>query len=159
MKNRNVLFKSIFASVLGCAVGFAVAGDTQNLTVNVTVQGTCKFFTPVQTLSFGTIDPSSTAALTGSGATVSYKCTKGTLATGVTLGNGLNFLSGSRRMGNGTDFIPYTLSLTGGAATGGGFGSGVAASALTFTGGVAVADFQNVSAGLYSDTVVMTLTP
>ena len=159
MKINKVLFKLVVAAVLGCSAGFAVAGDTQNLGVSASVTATCKFLTTAQTLTFGAIDPSGTATPSGSGATVTYRCTKGTAATGVTLGNGGNFLTGSRRLGNGTDFIPYSLSLTGGTATGAGFGSAITGSALTFTAGIVASDYQNVSAGTYTDTVLMTLTP
>lgn len=159
MQNYQVIFKSVFASVLGCTMGFATAADTQNLSVTATVSATCKFFSTAQTLTFGTVDPSSAGPISGSGASVSYKCTKGTAATGVTLSTGANPQAGVRRMGNGTDFIPYSLSLTGGTQTGAGFGSAVTASALTFTSAIVATDYQNVSAGSYTDTVVMSITP
>jgi spore coat protein U-like protein len=146
------------AALLGAASLAASAADTQNLSVSATVQALCKFSSAVQTVSFGTLNPSAPVLVNGSGAAVTYKCTKGTAAAGVTAGNGNNFASGSRRMTNGTDFIPYTLALSGDTQTGLGFGAAGNLS-LTVGGTVAGADYQDVSAGNYTDTVLLTITP
>ncbi|HWP13575.1 MAG TPA: spore coat protein U domain-containing protein, partial [Ramlibacter sp.] len=156
MSNHRALLKALPAAILVCASGFAAAADTQNLTVSATVSGVCKFSSAAQTLSFGTVDPSAAGPIPGSGAAVKYKCTKDTAATGVTAGNGLNFSGGSRRMGNGTDFIAYTLTISGGTQTGTGFGTGQDKD-LTVGGSIVATDYQNASAGAYTDTVVLTL--
>lgn len=158
MTKHRAIFKAIPAAILLSLAGLAFAGDTQDLTVSATVNGVCKFSSAAQTLSFGAFDPSEAGPIAGSGAAVTYKCTKGTSATSVTPGNGLNFASGSRRMGNGTDFIPYTLTISGDDQAGTGFGPGQD-KALTVGGSIVAADYQNVSAGAYSDTVVLTLAP
>lgn len=160
MKNvRTTVAKAVAATIIVSAAGFAAAAGTQNLNVTATVSGVCKFSSAVQTLTFGTVDPSVPGPIAGSGAAVTYKCTKGTAATGVTPDNGTNF-SASRRMGNGTDFIPYSLTISGGTQTGLGFAAGAGTDlALIIGGSIVAADYQNVSAGAYSDTVVLTLAP
>lgn len=150
--------KKAFALIAIAAVStFASAGDTQNLNVTASVTALCKFSSAVQTFTFGTLDPSNAVLTAGSGASVTYKCTKGTNAAGVTASNGSNF-SGSRRMSNGTDFIPYSLTVAGGAQTGLGFSAAMNLS-LTLSGNVAATAYQDVSAGNYTDTVVLTITP
>jgi spore coat protein U-like protein len=158
MTNPRAFLKAIPVALLACGAGFAAA-DTQNLTVSATVNAVCKFSSAAQTLSFGAFDPSAAGPISGAGAAVTYKCTNGTAATGVTAGNGLNF-SGSRRMANGgaTEFIAYSLSIAGDTQTGSGFGAGQDKS-LTVGGQIVAADYQNVSAGAYSDTVVLTIAP
>ena len=162
MNNSKVLFKSVFASMLVCAAGFATAADNQNLTVNAVVNGVCKFTTSAQTLSFGTIDPSAVGPLSASGATVSYKCTKDTTGAAVTFGDGLNSTGvGARQMklGATTNVLPYTLSATGGGVTGTGFGTGSIASSLTFNSQITAANYANLPAGTYTDTVLMSISP
>ena len=159
MKTNRIVLKAIAAALL-TASGVASAADTQSLAVSATVSGVCKFFTPARTMNF-TIDPSSASAIAGvmTGA-VEYKCTKDTAATGVTAGNGNNF-SGGRRMSDGGAtpvFLPYSLTVAGGTQTGTGFGAGEQKT-LTVTGSVAVADFANLPAGTYTDSVTLTLAP
>lgn len=150
--------KAVALAAIAAASTFASAGDTQNLSVTASVTGLCKFSSTAQTFTFGTLDPSAAVLTAGSGASVKYKCTKGTAATSVTAGNGLNFLAASRRMSNGTDFIPYSLTVAGGTQTGLGFSAGKDLN-LTLTGSVLAADYVDVSAGSYSDTVVLTVAP
>jgi hypothetical protein len=154
---HTALAKAAVLAVLAAAAGTVAAAGTQNLNVTATVTGTCKFSSAVQTFGFGTLDPSAAVLTSGSGAAVTYRCTKGTAATGVTADNGAHF-SASRRMTNGTDFIPYSLSIAGGTQTGLGFGTGNDLS-ITLTGSVLAADYVNVSAGSYADVVVLSITP
>jgi len=136
----------------------AHAADNQNLNVTATVQSLCKFSSTQQTLTFGLLDPSNSVLVNGTGAAVTYKCTKGVAATGVTANNGSNFGDGSRRMSNGTDFIPYALTISNGTQTGQGFGPGTDLS-LTVGGTVAANSYQNASAGAYTDVVQLTIAP
>lgn len=120
---------------------------------------TCLFQAKGLALNFGTLNPSS-------GATVSVPVAAATLnanavgdcASGKTMvftaDNGLHF-SGSRRMTNGTDFIPYSITLP---ANQPGPGNGIYIK-FTFTGTVASTSYQNASAGNYGDTVTLTVTP
>jgi spore coat protein U-like protein len=140
--------------------GMALAGDTATVDVTASVVGTCKFGvggglggTNIATLAFGSLDPSSTA---DANATVNYQywCTKGSVAA-TSADNGLNY-SGSRRMTNGVDFIPYSFNLTNHTQTGAGKGNPLTA---TISGTILNADYINVSAGSYLDTVALTITP
>jgi len=152
--------------VLGLVLGLgrvAMAGDTATLNVSATVNGTCKFSALNASLTLandglGAIDPSVNTAATGS-TTIAYRCTKGTPATGVTAGNGDHF-SGNRRVGLGdhSDYMAYSLTLSGGTQTGTGFGAGQDKT-LDISGTILVADFQNATAGVYDDHVTLTITP
>lgn len=133
------------------------ASSTNILTVNATVNGTCKFQSPTSTLAFGPIDPSGLSAATAS-TTTAYRCTTGTTAS-VSKDDGLNaFGVGLPRLKVGSQFMPYTLTLTGGAQPGTGHGAGQDKT-LTVGGSIAATDFQNAPAGDYVDTVTLTITP
>ena len=159
-QNLSLILRSALIAALAGLAGGAYA-DTQNLTVTATVRSVCKFTSAARTLNFD-IDPSTPGTVSGvmDGA-VTYKCTRDTVATGVTASNGSHF-SGSRRMSDGAGtptYLPYTLSVTGGTATGSGFGTGSTDSTITVTGTVAATDYANLPANSFSDTVVLTLTP
>lgn len=158
--NRNVL-KAIAAALLTVS-GVASAADTQSLAVSATVPAVCKFSTPARTLTFDIAANPFAATVTGvlSGA-IEYKCTKDTAAaaTPVTASNGANFLGSSRRMTDGTNFMPYALTVAGSGTAGEGFGSSVTAKTVTVTSSIASADFANLPAGTYTDSVTLTLSP
>jgi len=148
----------LVAGVLG-VVGFGsvMAGDTNTLTVTATVVGTCKFNSATSSLAFGSLDPSSASDASATGSTT-YWCTKGTVAS-TTADNGSNYSGTSRRMSNGAatpEYIPYSLTLAGGTQTGAGKGTPLT---LGLSGGILNADYINVSAGAYTDTVTLTVTP
>ena len=135
--------------------GATMAADTNTLTVTATVVGTCKFNAATSTLNL-TLDPSSAADATAS-TTVTYWCTNGTTAAGVTSDDGIHSVAvGKKQLSDGTNFIPYSIALTGGNQAGGGPAS---PKTLTIDGLVLNAAFINAVAGAYSDTVVLTLTP
>lgn len=146
--------------VLGGAVwstAAMAASSTNTLTVNATVNGTCKFQSTTSTLAFGAIDPSATSAVTAS-TTTAYRCTTGTTAS-VSKDNGQNPSAGVPRLSDGSShFMPYTLTLTGGTQVGTGHGAGQDKT-LTIDGSIAATDFQNAPAGAYTDTVTLTITP
>jgi spore coat protein U-like protein len=158
MKKRLVVLAMVLGLVLGLT-GVAIASGDATLTVSATVNGTCKFSAGSATLAFGAIDPSNTSAATAT-TSITYKCTKGTAATGVTAGDGLHLSGGSKRVAlpGDADFMTYTLTLTGGTQTGTGFGA-AQDKTLTIDGTIAVADFQNATAGAYTDQVVLTINP
>lgn len=151
MKNRTIV-KAIAVALLTGSVGLAAAADTTTLAASASVQGICKFSAASTPLSFGSINPSTATDATAA-ASVLYKCTKGTASTGVTATGGL-----SRTMTSGANNLPYTLALSGGTQTGTGFGSGNDLT-LAVTGTVAVADFQNATAGSYSENVTLNILP
>lgn len=161
---RTVLSLIALTALVVAAPAFA-AQQTANLPISASVSANCTITTSA--VAFGAYDPVSANAaanLTANGA-VNVACTKGTPAT-IDLGNGGNFLAGSRRMGSGTDFLNYTLwrdaALTqpwGSGIAGGGTQAYNAATknvtAVTVYGMVPAG--QDVTVGAYSDTVVATI--
>ena len=135
--------------------GAAMAVDTNTLTVNANVVGTCKFNTATSTLNF-TLDPSAGGNVTAN-TSVTYWCTKGQAASGVAADNGAHWSGTSRQMAmSPTDLIPYSLTLTGGAGMGGGPTSPLT---LDISGTVLGTDYTSAAAGAYMDTVTLTLNP
>ncbi len=133
----------------------AMAADTNTLTVSATVQGACKFVSTTSTLAFGALDPSVGTNVNGTG-TTQFWCTKG-VTESITADNGLNFAA-SRQMKDpvSTDVIPYSLTLT----PDGNPNSGpTSPRTLTIAGTVLGTDYITKTAGSYSDTVMLTITP
>lgn len=119
----------------------------------------CLFQAKGLALNFGPLNPSSGATVTIPVAAATLNANKvGDCSPGQTIvfsaDNGSHF-SGSRRMTNGTDFIPYSIALPAN-TSGPGNGSYVT---FTFTGTVVGTGYQNASAGSYSDRVTLTVTP
>jgi spore coat protein U-like protein len=162
---RSVLF--LIALTVVSTPLLAVTSKTASLSVTASVAANCTITTaPV---AFGAYDPvgaNAAADLLATG-TVTVACTKGAPTT-IDLGNGTNFLAGSRRMNSATDFMNYALykdaartlvwgtgpGLVGG-TTAAYTAASVAPTAITVYGTVPMA--QNVSVGAYSDTVVATI--
>ena len=149
---------TVFISLAVLAAGGAAwAADTNTLTVSASVNGTCKFTgSKTSTLDFGAIDPSAAGPLPASGST-QFWCTKGVTTDAISPGQGVNWSGSSRRMaGPGGDLIPYTLIL---AAPSGTNAGPLSPRTLNFSGSIVAADYAAVSAGSYTDTVTLTLTP
>jgi spore coat protein U-like protein len=139
------------------AAGAAWAADTNTLTVQANVVGTCKFVSATSTLNFGALDPSSGADVNGS-TTTQFWCTKGVTTDSITAGQGLNFSGGKNQMKDSVsgEVIPYTLTLTKDGLS----NSGPAAPrTLTIAGNVLGSDYTGKSAGNYSDTVTISINP
>lgn len=158
---RNLSIIAIL--VTGLTSSLAMAIDTANLAVSATVAGKCKFAT-VGGLTFGTssspgvsIDPSDAGNATGT-ASVTYRCTSGTAATSLGMNNGANF-SGTRRVAVAPagPFMGYSLVSAGFTQTGAGFGGAVLTA--TVTGTIPEATHQVAAAGVYTDTVSITINP
>lgn len=151
--------KSLLAMVAVALVsmaGAAMAGDTTTVAVSATVVGTCKF-TAGGTIPFGNLDPSVGTDQTPAVTQPTFWCTKG---AGYTISDDAGLYDTgplARRMKHGTlaEYIPYSFTYT---ATGTGAGP---ASVLTMNIASTVlgADYANVSAGVYSDTVTLTIAP
>lgn len=142
--------------------GSAQAADTGSLAVSAVVpsKNNCKFSSAAMALDFGTVNPASTVDAT---ATVSTGFTCNGSAPLVTFvisaGDGLYSTGpGARRMRHATiatEFMAYSLALSPSSAT---VPKG-SAQTLTVTGTIHPFQFQDVPAGTYQDTVVITLTP
>ena len=145
-----------------CAAGLigntaALAADTATVDVSANVVGTCKFNSG-GSIAF-TLDPTSSAAATGTVADPAFWCTKGASWT-VSDDDGLHGTgAGARRMQHDTtltEFIPYSFSYT---TTGTGLGK-TSPIILALTGAtVANTDFVNAEAGNYADTVTLSIAP
>lgn len=150
--------KVFFIALAVLAAGGAAWADTNTLTVTAHVRGTCKFFSGTSTLNFGTLDPSAPALVNGTG-TTTFWCTKGVggLDSTLTASDGLHWNGSHRQMaGPDGDVIPYSMDVTtDGLANGG----PSVPRTMTFSGSIQAADYTGKSAGDYSDTVVITLTP
>jgi len=111
------------------------------------------------TMPFGTLNPSSgqtvnAVMLAGNvQAAQAGDCRNVTLA--INADNGQHYGAGSRRMSNGIDFIPYVLNLPVSYPSPG----NRQYLTFSFTGTIAGTAYQNASAGAYSDTVVLMVTP
>jgi hypothetical protein len=153
-----VAMKKLAVAVVALIVmmtGSVALADTNTLTVNGTVTGTCKFVTATSTLSF-TLDPSLATDATAT-TSPTFWCTKGAAYT-ATSGQGSNYSTKNRMKGltTLTEFIPYSLVLS--PASGSGTGKNTPITLLV-TGTVSNADYVDVAAQNYSDTVVLTVLP
>jgi spore coat protein U-like protein len=146
-----------------CAAGIlgganAWAGDTATVAVSAAVVGTCKFNSG-GSISF-TLDQTSASDATGSVVNPAFWCTKNTSYT-VSDDDGLWETGvGARRMKSTTlgtpEYIPYAFGYT---TTGTGAGKTTPIT-LTLTGATVLnANFVNVSADTYGDTVTLTVAP
>ena len=171
MKKTN--FGNITAAIVATlvlTVGSAFGGTaTSNLTVSATVSGSCAIGT--DGLAFGVYDPffvNATTPLAGTG-DVHVLCTEG-LAAVITLDQGLNPAPGSsaftplRQMSSGGSMLGYEIfrepsrTITWGNTSETGetyIGAGVPGILTAFG---QVPSGQNVPSGVYTDTVVATIT-
>ena len=144
----------------GLAAQAAQATATLGVTATVVSKNVCKFATNNLDVPFGTIDPSLATNKTVT-VTTTFKCagSSPTATFAITVNDGL-FSTGTnaRRMRHATiatEFMPYDLTVS---PLSGSVTKNVNQT-VTVTGTVLPADYQNRSAGGYSDTVVLTLTP
>lgn len=158
MKRNFVVSFIAAASVALLLTGGARASDNVTVTVNATVTGVCKFFTssPVVNLTnTGTgsnIDPSSSTSATGNAAII-YRCSNGTTPTFTVPATAT--ITCAACTGTPT-MAPTIASSNTGAGTGLGTGKD---QTLTVTGTITQANFQNALAGLYSGTMVVSVSP
>lgn len=153
--------KKLSITTVGATILLAagVQAATNTLSVSASVSGTCKFNTDTSTLAFGALDPSAAVDATAS-TSITYRCTKGTAAT-TTANNGSNASGTQKRLSNGAatpEYINYALSLNGGSQTGTGHGAGKDLT-LSVSGTITAASYENATAGSYTDSVTLTLTP
>ncbi len=160
---RNLSIIAIL--VTGLTSSLSMAADTGTLAVTATVTGKCKFQV-VGGLTFATpiaatsIDPSENSNATGA-ASITYRCTNGTSATGLTLGvTSPNYSAGHRvAVVSGVGpFMAYTHATAGFNTAGTGFGAGNDKTG-TVTGTILQATHQAAVAGTYTDSVSITINP
>ena len=151
MKTNKKLIAALAAILMS---GAAAAGDNHSVALNATVNGTCKFNAASSTVNI-TLDPTSSATVT-QGASVLYRCTKGTAPT-FALASGSTSSATGGNLVNGGESIAYTFSSTsGGAGTGVGAGND---KTLSLSVSVNQANAANVTPNTYTDSIAITLTP
>lgn len=156
MRNTNV-FRTLAVVAAFAAVSPAALADSMNMTVQANVVGTCRMVS-TPTIDFGALNQVTAADLTAPGSpAITYRCTKNTAASSITLGGSASPFAGS--MGNGTDFIAYQITWATPATQGSGLGTGVTPISVALTATMPGANYQNVSAGSYSQTVAVAVNP
>lgn len=154
MKSSKKLIAAACATAAMLMGGAAVAADSHTITVNATVNGTCKFNAGTSTVNM-TIDPTASTTVTGNAA-VLYRCTKGTTPV-FALSSGSTSSPTGGNLVNGSESIPYTYtSVSGGNGTGMGAGQD---KTLSVTVSVNQANAAGVTPNTYTDTIAITLTP
>jgi spore coat protein U-like protein len=141
--------------------GRAALGDTGTLAVIATVlmKSNCKFDTKTATLDFGALDPA-VAADVNATTSVGYVC-RGSAPVAAFLftdDNGRNPSgSGARRMRHAAalEFLPYDLAFSPASGTIPKNAPGI----LTLSGTVRWADIRESTAGVYTDSVVVSILP
>lgn len=151
MKTNKKLIAALAAMLMS---GAAAAGDNHAVTVNATVNGTCKFNSAASTVSL-TLDPTSSATTTQN-ASILYRCTKGTAPT-FALASGSTSSATGGNLVNGSESIAYTFSSTSG-GSGSGLGTGNDKT-LALSVSVNQANAANVTPAVYTDSIAITLTP
>ena len=134
--------------------GAAAAGDNHTVTVNATVNGTCKFNAAASTVNL-TLDPTASSTVTQN-ASIQYRCTNGT-APVFALASGSTSSATGGNLVNGSESIAYTFSsASGGSGTGMGTGKD---KSLDLSVSVNQANAANVTPAVYTDTIAITLNP
>jgi spore coat protein U-like protein len=151
MKSNKKLIAALAAMLVS---GAAAAGDNHSVTVNATVNGTCKFNAASSTVNL-TLDPTLSTTTTQN-ASIGYRCTNGTAPT-FALSSGSTSSATGGNLVNGAESIAYTFSSTsGGSGTGMGTGND---KTLALSVSVNQANAANVTPAVYTDSIAITLTP
>lgn len=135
--------------------GIAIAGDTTTVGVTANVVGTCKFNSG-GTMAFGDLDPSAPVDVNALVTQPQFWCTKGA-SYSITDDDGLYESGTTHRVKHASlsEYIPYTFTYT---ATGTGGGPSNPMN-MDIAGMISGSGYSGVSAGSYSDTVTLTITP
>ena len=145
------------AAALTCAVASA---DSLNMAVTANVSGKCKMVS-VPPLDFGTLDQVLAPVVTPAAVSVTYRCTKGTAPSTFTVGGFASSPFTGSLTTAGPDTIAYTIAWPTPVNTvGGGLGALIAPVTVLLTGSMpGGANYQNVAAGPYAQTVPVAITP
>lgn len=161
MKKISLLLAALLVGGVSPAFA-ATVSDTFGVSIDIAEE--CFVTVTAANVNFGQVNRSITAN-TDAASVVSVRCTTGTPWI-VGLNGGLNSNAGTRRMVNGTTFVPYTLFRdsartaafgdTAGTNTAAGTGTGVNQEVNVY--GRVLGSATNVAAGTYRDTVRATVT-
>ena len=151
MKSNKKLMAALMVMLVS---GTAAAGDNHTVTVNATVNGTCKFNAATSTVNL-TLDPTASSTVTQN-ASILYRCTKGTAPAFAFSSNSTSSGTGGN-LKNGAETIAYTFTNTPG-GSGSGMGTGNDKT-LDLAISVNQANAANVTPNVYTDTIAITLTP
>lgn len=155
----KILTKKPIINVLTgiCLLGVSVVlAESRTLTVSATVAESVHFSSSMSTLNFSTLN---SASVSNANASISPTVwlSNGTTGTIVLSGSGL-YSSGTYNgtMTNGSNSIPYTISLESSVVKGAGKSTPIP---VTINANIEARDFINAPAGTYTDTVTLTITP
>lgn len=150
MKTHSFLFSALLLSIslLGAALPAYATGNN------------CSFNVTGLSLSFGALNPGSGSpvSMAVSGASMVGDCAPGQKTMTISGDDGLYYNNGSRNLKNADngDLIPYSLTGLPQSSSGPGNGNYVP---FTFNGSILWSAYANASAGSYSDTVIISVTP
>lgn len=152
--------KKVILGVMVLVVLFSAklsfSADTGTVNINATVVGTCKFTTSTTNINVS-LDPSVGGTVTGSGS-LAFWCTKNASYT-VADDDGLYETGANQNRvfnSSANEYIPYTFSYNPTSGTGSGPQTPIT---LNVSASFAQTDYQNASAGTYTDTVTITVNP
>ncbi len=132
------------------AMAATTMAATASLSVTASVTNACSI--TGGTLAFGSLDTLSAPAVTATSSGVTVTCTKGDSYT-LAAGPGSHYTGSQAYLSNGTDTIPYSITVpTLSAGTG-------SSQTIALTGSIASGAYSTASAGTYTDTVTLTVTP
>lgn len=157
--NQSRISRCLAMTVIGALPWLSAgASDTATMTVKATVVGTCKLVS-VPTLDFGTLNQVTAPAVNPPAVNVTYRCTKGTAPSTFKVG-GQTASPFNGSLSNGTDPISYTISWTAPTTAGSGLGTGVTPVNVALAGSMpGGSNYQNVSAGTYTQSVSIDISP
>jgi len=124
-----------------------LAADSTQVNVSATVIGSCSFAAPSYDMNFGSINVTDTGVKTAT-ANVQFTCTNNTTYA-------LDDFSGARNLvGPASENLAYNIA----AYTTGAIADGTLTT-VPLVGSIAQADYQAASAGLYTETLTLSINP
>lgn len=144
------LLAIVAAAALMVVAGTAMASDTADLDVTAEVVASCSM--TGGSLNFGNLDPTNAVEKTASSTGVTVTCTNGTTYA-LSGDDGDHPVGTQKYLTNGISDIPYSVTIP---ASGAGTGSAVG---VTIDGAIAANTYTTATAGTYSDTIELTVTP
>jgi spore coat protein U-like protein len=156
---KYIIVLSAMLMVLSMVSGAYAGTATPNVGVSGTIVNTC-VVGGSGTMAFGTLDANTNSAglTTPIMSGMTLWCTKGDSVT-FAVGNGLNYAASTRNMKDAsTDVIPYTVSFTTPVAGLGKSDTTTMVTNLALKATFAAGALDNLPAGSYSDTIVLTIT-